>query len=95
LFIPDKNGVVLYNELIHIEKQHKVRDKRLDNTDPPEEAKYIFDLYWSKFRGTEITFQEIKAFEEVMGIKLESWEIDLLFVIHKTVESHIAEMLKS
>lgn len=30
-----------------------------------------------------------------MDIKFESWEIDLLFIIHRTVESHIAEMLKN
>ena len=62
---------------------------------PPEEARYIFDLYWQKFRGTEVTFQEIKAYEDVMEVKFEPWEIDLLFDIHRTVESHIADMIKS
>lgn len=86
LYIPDKNGVVQFNELTQIEASHGIRDPRLDEGTPPEEASFAFSLYWEKLRGTSVTFTEIKAWQDVTGFTLETWEVDLLFIIHTTVE---------
>ena len=67
----------------------------LDKGTPPEEAQFVFDLYWSKFRAVGLTFQEIYAYQEVTGIRLASWEVELLFVIHNAAEKYINELMKA
>jgi len=91
LYIPDKNGKTQFTELTNIEASHGIRDPRLDEGTPPEEASFVFQLYWEKLRGTGMTFVEIKAWQDLTGFKLETWEIDLLFVIHNAVERFIYE----
>ena len=95
MYIPDKNGKVLKEELEQIEKMSNIRDPRLDELDPPEEAELVFRLYWERFRGNPITYSEIKAYQEVTGIRLEPWEIDLLFKIHVTVSQYEYSQAKS
>lgn len=41
-----------------------------------------------------MSFQEIRAFEEIEGYNLEPWEIDLLFTLHTVVENKIAELIR-
>lgn len=91
LFIPDKNGMILYNELKHIEASHGIHDPLLDEAQPPEEAFFVWSLYWEKLRGTGFSMTEIRAWEEITGMHLELWELDLLFIIHRTAENTVYE----
>lgn len=61
---------------------------------PPDEAIFIWNLYWSKFRATGVTFSEIKNYNELYGYELTNWEIEMLFTLHNTVEGTIGEILE-
>jgi len=94
LIYPDAYGTVKLTELLFLEESKGIRDKSLDEMNPPPEAASIYQLYWSRFRGSGVTYQEIKAYEEIEGFKLEPWEVDLLFLLHARVENTIAEIAK-
>ena len=94
LIYPNASGVVVLNELLFLEKTKNKRDSRLDNMIPPPESANVYYLYWNRFRGSGVTYQEIKAYEEIEGIKLETWEVELLFLLHARVENTIADIVK-
>ena len=94
LIYPDKAGTVWLKDLQALEESKGIRDERLDLMIPPEESSNVYYLYWNRFRGSGISYQEIKAYEEIEGINLETWEVDLLFRIHSKVENTIAEIVK-
>lgn len=91
LHIPDKNGTVKYNELQQIEASAGIHDPLLDEATPPQEAFFVFDLYWRTFRSVGVSYSEILAWKEITGQSIETWEVDLLFMIHNTVEHTIYE----
>ncbi len=93
IHIPNKQGVVKYEHLKMIASKGK-HVPLFDQAEPPEEASFVFRLYWEKFMGTGLTYTELKAYEDVEGIKLYSWEVDLLFMIHNTVEGYKAKVYK-
>ena len=82
-------------ELQALEKTKKIRDPKLDEMIPPVETAHVCQLYWQRFRATGISYQELKAFEEIEGYALEPWEIDLLFTLHNVVENTIGELTKA
>ena len=94
LSYPDKHGTILYKELHALESMKNIRDERLDLAKPPEETAHVFYLYWNRFRGIGLSYQELKAYQELTGEELEQWEIDLLFSIHAKVENTIAELVE-
>lgn len=94
LYFPDKNGIRWYDELSFLEASKGIRDPRLDEAVPPEEASFVFNLYWHRFRTTGLSYTEIKAYQEISGIVLEQWDIELLFLIHNTAEKTLSEMYK-
>lgn len=58
---------------------------------PPSEALFIWDLYFNKLRGSGVSFVEIKAYEDLYGVNLAPWQIDLIFIIHNAVEGYFNE----
>ena len=77
-----------------MEKAKGIRDPQLDAMIPPIETEHVTFLYWNRFRSTGISYQELKAFEEIEGYSLEPWEIDLLFTLHNVVEGTINELTR-
>ena len=55
---------------------------------PPSGAIFIWDLYFNKLRGSGVSSVEIKAYEDLYGVNLATWEIDLIFIIHNAVEGY-------
>jgi hypothetical protein len=86
-----KGSGCLRIDLEYMEDSKGVRDPQLDAAIPPKESFFVWSLYWDKFRTSGLSFSEISAYEQVSGIRLENWEVDLLFIIHNTVEAALAE----
>lgn len=61
---------------------------------PPKEASFVWNLYFTKLRGTGLTLTEIKAYQDLYGQKLALWEIDALFLIHSTIEGVMQKKAK-
>ena len=57
----------------------------------PKGAIFVWDLYFNKLRGTGVSFTEIKAYQDLYGVYLAPWQIDLIFVIHHAVEGYFNE----
>jgi len=77
------------DDYIAYEASKGVRHPLLDEAEPPTEAFFVWDLYWTRLRVTGFSLQELKAYQDISGEELTPWELDLLYIIHSTVEAEI------
>ncbi len=89
-----KNGTSEYEGYMHMFETYGTRYPRMDEGVPPVEVHWIWTLYFDKLRTAGMTLTEVVAYQELYGIVLETWEIDILFIIHSVVESTLASKQK-
>ncbi len=90
----DKDGNSDYQGLRHMEEVYGVRDSKLDEAIPPDEANFVWSLFFNKMKKSGVSFQEIDAYQRISGVILETWEVDLLYIINAAYDSTIAEKMK-
>jgi len=77
------------DDYLGFEASRGVRHPLLDEAEPPAEAFFVWDLYWTRLRVSGFSLQELQAYQEITGEKLTTWELDLLYILHSVVESEI------
>jgi hypothetical protein len=56
----------------------KMPKQLAEQTERPEELEYILGWYSELRTENQLTYTEIKSWSELCGVKLISWELDLL-----------------
>jgi len=79
---PDNMGVSLRQHYDQYRKQRKKRHPDDVDVPVPEQAQYLWKLFWHLRAGftrdKELTYQEIKAYCDLTGTSLIAWEAETL-----------------
>lgn len=86
----ETDGGTIYGDQAVLSR-HGKEHPLIKKAEPPSEAFFVWDLYWKRFRSSGLSFTELKAYQDVYGIKLALWQIDLLYIIHAEVEKVMNE----
>lgn len=89
LYYPRKNGTTEYDDYCQLEASTGKRHPLFDEAEPPEEAIFLWHLYFGSLRESGVSYSELVSYQQTTGIKLNRWEIDLIFLLHSTVEGFI------
>lgn len=71
-----------------------VHDPQLDTADLPQGFEHWYYRFMEMRRGERITFQDIYAYEQVMGIKLTPIEVSAILEMDRAMSEAIAEIIK-
>ncbi len=77
-----------------MEEAHGYTDPRMYDGTPPDEALWAWSVYFDKLRVSGFSLEGIVAYQQLSGITLASWEVELLFIIHTAVEGVLAKKAK-
>lgn len=94
LYYPRKDGTTEYSDSFQYTQSTGKEYPLLKEAIPPYEASFIWSLYFEKLRVSSFSYAEIEAYQKVSNVTLTNWEIDLLFIIHSSVEAFISDKMK-
>ncbi len=81
----------MYDHYLSIERQTRKKPKELEFPEYDATVSHILDYFWriKAGQGQLITYQEIKAFSELLNIDLRSWQIETIIKIDRVFESAV------
>lgn len=90
-------GGTLRDHLESVFRQTGHRDDRLDSVRPPEDAAYLLTV-WSQIRrgvaetmaGLRVTWQDLKAYQDVNGIEFDAFEVDAIMAMEEALAEVVA-----
>jgi len=89
LYYPRKNGTTEYDDYCQLEASTGTRHALFDEAEPPVKAIFLWNLYFGSMRDSGVTYSELVSYQTLTGKKLENWEIEMIFILHRTVEGFI------
>ena len=91
---PRKGGVSLRKTLEDVERQSGVHDEQLDITEIPTGFEAWYFRFMELRRGDGVSFGDIRAYEEVMNVKLAPVEVAAIMAMDRGASAAIAIVMK-
>jgi hypothetical protein len=71
-------------------RQTGKKPKLLDTPKAPDDLMYLWGYYCQIKRGQDVTWQELKAWSEMAGIRLKGWESEAIMKIESAVKKALS-----
>lgn len=91
---PRKSGVSLRSTLESVERQSGVHDPQLDTASVPVGFEHWYYRFMELRRGDGITYQDLYAYEQVLGVKLTPIEVSAIMAMDQGASVAVGEILK-